>query len=59
MIKILMNGLSAVAAIVAAVKWTDLVLSRRLAVVAWLAPFVVHSVFDALPLATMAKLSST
>lgn len=58
-IKILMNGLSAVAAIVAAVKWTDLVLSRRLAVVAWLAPFVVSSVLAVMPLASMAKLSST
>jgi len=58
MIKILMNAVSAACATLAAVKWTNLTLTRRLAVVSWLAPFVVSCILAILPLATMAKLSS-
>jgi len=57
-IKILMNGSSAAAATVAALKWTNLTLTRRLVVFSWLAPFIVSCLLAILPLATMAKLSS-
>ena len=57
-IKICMNASSAIAAIVAAYKWTDIVSSRKLATTAWLLPFVVSCVLAMLPLATLANLKS-
>jgi len=57
-IKVVMNAVSAVLAIAAAVKWIDIAASRKLAFFAWIAPFVVTCVLAMLPLATMADLKS-
>lgn len=57
-IKICMNALSAVVAMTAAYKWTDIVTSRKLATTAWLLPFVVSCVLAMMPLATLANLRS-
>ena len=57
-IKIIMNASSAIAAIVAAYKWTDIVASRKLAAIAWLLPFFVSCLLAMLPLATLANLKS-
>jgi len=59
LVNIVMNALSAVFAIYAALNWTNLRTSRKCVVYAWLMPFVIACVLGTLPLATMAKISAS
>ena len=59
LVGVIMNGLSAVCAIIAALNWTNLRLSRKMVVFAWLTPFIMACVLGTLPLAYMAKISAT
>jgi hypothetical protein len=59
LVSVIMNGLSAICAIIAALNWTNLRLSRKMVVYAWLTPFIMACVLGTLPLAYMAKISAT
>ena len=55
-INLILSFTSAILAIVAAYNWYDVSLSRRLALMAWLAPFLVSCLVAMLPLAYLARL---